>query len=502
MISLGRYSFLSISSTLIVALFLVLLLTIPEFASNLQSYPHAFVARYFSEYLVWTVTIIAVVTLALAVSPFGRVTLGEDGEQPEFNRFSWFAMLFSAGVGTGILFYSVAEPIFHLQANPFMRLAGVEPLTAEAAIIAQRITLFHWGLHGWAVYSMVGLCLGYFSFRKGLPLTVRSALYPFIGERIYGPIGNIIDLLAVFSTLFGIAVTLGLGASQMSAGVEYLFGIEATPVSKLVLILSVSAIATLSAVSGVSRGIKRLSEINIWLSALLLGFVLLAGPTVYILVSFVRGTADYLATFLPMGVWVEPDPDETWQTSWTLFYWGWWISWGPFIGMFFARISRGRSIREYIAGTLLGPTIAGIFCLSVFGAAAMNIELQGSGGIVEAVNADMTQALFTTLELLRVDWATWSVVLLTTTLIVTWFVTSSDSGTLVITTIIRLGDTHPPTSLRIFWGAMIGLVAGLLMLFGGITALQAMSTVIAVPFAAVLILMLLGLLKSLWQSER
>jgi choline/glycine/proline betaine transport protein len=493
--------FMAIASASMVLFFLALVLANLEVVGNFQSAAQKFVALHFSGYLVWVVTLVMLFTIAIAASPYGRLRLGKDDERPEFSRFSWFAMLFSAGVGTGILFYGVAEPIFHLQFNPYLALEGVDPLTPEAAVIAQRVTLFHWGLHGWAIYSMVGLCLGYFSYRLGLPLSIRSALYPLLGDRIYGPVGHAIDLLAVMSTLFGIAVSLGLGASQMASGLEYLFGIEFTPLAKFALILTVSTIATVSAVSGVRRGIRRLSEMNIWLSILLIGFLILAGPTAVILLSFAQGTADYLATFLPMGVWVDPDRDSSWQSAWTIFYWGWWISWGPFVGMFMARVSRGRTIREYVIGTLLGPTLAGFLWLSVFGATALDIELGGAGGLVEAVNQDMTQALFTTFELLHVDWATWTISMIATVLIVSWFVTSCDSGTLVICTIICSGDTHPPELLRIMWGAMIGLVAGLLLLAGGLPALQTASTAVAVPFSVVLLLMILGLARSLVQNE-
>jgi choline/glycine/proline betaine transport protein len=490
-----------ISSALLALVFVGAILIFPGFASSLQGEPQQFIAENLTGYLFWVVTLYMLFTIGVAVSPYGRVTLGVDGETPEFSRFSWFAMLFSAGVGTGILFYGVAEPVFHLQAGPFLEKESVTPLSADAAIIAQRITLFHWGLHGWAVYSMVGLCLGYFSFRKGLPLSIRSTLHPLLGDRIYGPIGNVIDIIAVFSTLFGIAVTLGLGASQMSAGIEYLFGIEATPMSKLVLILSVSSIATVSAVSGVNRGIRRLSELNIWLSIILLGVIIIGGPSLAIFAAYLYGTADYFATFIPMGLWVDPAEDKSWQSAWTIFYWGWWISWGPFVGMFMARISRGRSLREYVAGTLLAPTLIGFLWLCVFGATALDIELNGGGGLVDAVNADMTQALFIMFELMQVDWATWALAMLATTLIITWFVTSSDSGTLVICTIICVGDTNPHIALRVFWGTTIGLIAGLLLLNGGLSALQAASTIIAVPFSIILILMMFGLGKALWQTE-
>ena len=493
--------FMGVASASLVLLFLVLVLANLDLVGSFQSAAQAFVALHFSSYLVWVVTIIMFFTVAVAVSPYGRIRLGKDDERPEFSRFSWFAMLFSAGVGTGILFYGVAEPMLHLQANPYLAREGALPLTAEAAVIAQRITLFHWGLHGWAIYSMVGLCLGYFCYRTGLPLNIRSALYPFLGERIYGPVGHAVDLLAVLSTLFGIAVSLGLGASQIASGLQYLFGVEFSPLAKLALILMVSSIATVSAVSGVHRGIRRLSEINIWLSIVLVGFLILAGPTLVILSAFAKGTADYFWTFLPMGVWVNPDRSDPWQGSWTIFYWGWWIAWAPFVGMFIARVSRGRSVREYVIGTFLGPTLGGFLWLSVFGATALDIQLKGPGGLAEAVNQDMTLALFTMFEMLAVDWATWSVSLVATVLIVSWFVTSCDSGTLVISTIICSGDTDPPRMLRIMWGTMIGLVAGVLLLAGGLPALQTASTAIAVPFSVVLLLMMVGLSRSLLGSE-
>lgn len=497
----GANPFMAISSAVLAAGFLTLVLANPELVRDFHDDAQAFVARHFATYLVWIVTLYLAFPIAIAITPYGSIRLGKDDERPEFSRFSWFAMLFSAGVGTGILFWGVAEPLLHLQGNPFLAQESVGARSPEAGVIAQRITLFHWGLHGWGIYSMVGMCLGYFAFRKGLALSIRSALHPLVGDRIHGLTGDVIDLLAVFSTLFGLAVSLGLGASQMASGLQYLFGIEATPVTKLVLILCVSAVATLSAVSGVSRGIRRLSELNIWLSAILIGFIVVAGPTLVIVTSFFFATADYFATFLPMGVWVSDEADRSWQGAWTLFYWGWWIAWGPFVGMFIARISRGRTLREFVVGTLLVPVLVAFLWLCVLGATALDIEFRGGGGLVAAVNEDMARALFAALEALNIEWATWAIALLTTVLIVTWFVTSCDSGTLVVCTIICLGKRRPPAGLRVFWGAVIGLVAGLLLLTGGLTALQAASTVIAVPFSVVLVLMMLGLAKALWQTE-
>ncbi len=303
----GANSFMAVSAAVLVIAFLALTIFNLELADKAYVGLQRLISTRLAGYFAWVVTFIAGFSLLLAVSPFGAVKLGGDDEQPAFGHFSWFAMLFSAGVGTGILFWSVAEPIIHYQGNPFIDLAGIEPNTEAAAIVAQRITLFHWGIHGWAIYAVIGLCLGYFSYRKGLPLSVRSALYPMLGNRIYGPLGHAIDLLAIFSTVFGIATSLGLGASQMNGGLKYLFGIEVSALNQVILIIVVSAIATLSAVSGVRRGIRRLSEFNIWLSLVLIGFVLLAGPTVTIVWSFLAGTADYLTEFIPMGVWIDPD---------------------------------------------------------------------------------------------------------------------------------------------------------------------------------------------------
>ena len=288
-----------------------------------------------------------------------------------------------------------------------------------------------------------------------MPLTIRSALHPILGKKIYGFAGDVVDLVAVFSTLFGITVSLGLGASQMASGIQYLFDIEITPLFKLGVVLVVSAIATISVVSGLNKGKKLLSEINIWLCIILLSFIILAGPTIVIFTGLFSSSLDYVVSVIPLSVWIDPSDEKNWQTAWTLFYWGWWISWGPFVGMFMARISRGRTIREYIAGTLLFPVIIGFFWLIVFGATALHLQLEGPGGLVEAVNMDITQAIFKAYELLDVKWATWIIALLTTVLIASWFVTSSDSATLVICTILCLGErgshfqTQAPTPYRV-----------------------------------------------------
>jgi choline/glycine/proline betaine transport protein len=302
--------------------------------------------------------------LFLMLSPFGRIRLGADNEKPEFSTFSWFAMLFSAGVGVGLLFWSIAEPIYHFQANPFLAMRGEQPNTEAAAQTAIDIAVFHWGLHAWAIYALTGLCLGYFAYRKGMPLTIRSALYPILGDRIYGPIGHAVDLLAVFATIFGVATTLGLGVVQINTGLNYLFGIDVSTSNQIIVITLVTAAATVSAVSGVEKGIKLISEWNIRLTVILLSIFLLAGPSVFIVTVFFTSLGDYLSEFISMGVWIAPLESRSWQGNWTIFYWAWCGAWAPFVGMFIARISRGRTIREYLVGAMVIPTLVGMLWLS------------------------------------------------------------------------------------------------------------------------------------------
>ena len=449
----------------------------------------------------------------LACSRFGRIRLGDDGSKPQFRTSSWLAMLFSAGVGIGLLFFSIAEPLFYFDNsqsagypnNPLADLAGAVSLDEERAAHAMRVVFFHWGLHGWAVYVLVGLCLAYFGFRKKLPLTLRSALHPLIGDRIYGPVGDTVDLLAVFGAVFGIATTLGLGASQMATGLNVLAGVDPGLVTQVVLIVAISLAATLSAVSGVRRGIRILSEWNIGLSIILLGCFLILGPGVWLMGFVAKSFGQYLWHALPMGFWIADDAGQAaWQNAWTIFYWGWWISWAPFVGMFIARISRGRTVREFIVGVLVVPTALGLLWIGIFGGNAIHLELDaaagvGTAGIIELVQGgNYEAALYGTIDRLSESgWLTWGMSALATLLLSTWFITSSDSGTLVITTLLSMGDPHPPQRFRIVWGLGIGVVAAVLLLADGLQALQTAAMAAALPVSVVLLLMIGGLLKSM-----
>jgi len=461
-------------------------------------------------------TVMFGVCIYLMLSKWGSIRLGDDDSRPEFSNFSWFAMLFSAGVGIGILFFGVAEPIFYFDNsgafgypnNPHADLNGHDEMNIQRGVDALRVAYFHWGFHGWAVYVVVGLCLAYFGFRKKLPLTMRSALYPLIGERIYGPLGHAVDLLAVFGTVFGVATSLGLGVSQMATGLNVLFGIDPGVPTQLVLILVISVIGTASAVSGVGNGIRIISEWNIWLSIVLLAAFVVIGPFDFLMSLFVTSFGDYLWNVVPMGFWTANEQgNSAWQGAWTIFYWGWWISWAPFVGLFIARISRGRTIREFMVGVMFVPTTIAFFWICMFGGNAIWQELNSAGGagVIETVRAwNLPNALYGTIDNLGsmswmgdMSWIAWPLSALATFLLASWFITSSDSGTLVITTMLSMGDDNPPKAFRIVWGMGEGLVAAVLLLAGGLKALQTASIAAAFPISFVLLAMIWGLLKSL-----
>ncbi len=500
----------TISSMLIVTLFVLGGALYPDAAASLFDAVSGGILSHFKWYYIAIVALMLVFCVVLACSRFGRLRLGSDDARPEYGLFSWFAMLFSAGMGIGLVFWSIAEPIYHFQSNPFI----TEGLTPEAAEVAMRITFFHWGLHPWAIYVVVGLSLAYFSYRQNLPLTIRSALYPLIGRRIYGWMGHAADTLAVFGTVFGVATSLGLGVSQINTGLNHLFGMEVSITNQLVLILVISAIATASVLSGIGRGVKWLSEINIWLTVAILLFLLVYGPTRYLLQSYVQGVGDYLAHVVPMSTWTDASKDGQWQSWWTVFYWAWWMSWSPFVGMFIARISKGRTIREFICGVLLVPTLLGMLWLTLFGGSALYLELTntvtnaagdvsaaiGEAGIVAAVTENVTTALYATLTQLDGGTMGYLASVLATVLVALYFITSADSGTLVVTTILSMGNENPPRSQRVLWGMAVAAVAAILMLAGGLKALQTAAIIAAFPFSAVIMVMMWGLFRALHQE--
>ena len=504
---------MGLASKGMVAAFVVFTALNVEFANSIYSAVRGWVESALNWYYISALVVMVFVCIYLMCSRHGAVKLGDDDSKPEFSNFSWFAMLFSAGVGIGLLFFGIAEPMFYFDNtepwgypnNPFADRELVTEMNEERAALAMRVTYFHWGFHGWAVYVMIGLCLAYFGFRKKLPLTLRSSLYPVIGDRIYGPIGHAVDLLAVFGTVFGVATSLGLGVSQMATGLNFLFGVDPGTTTQVILIAVISLVATLSAVSGVGNGIRIISEWNIWLSVVLLAYFLFGGPFQWLMGFFVTTVGDYLWNVIPMGFQTfNEEGASVWQGGWTIFYWGWWISWAPFVGMFIARISRGRTIREFMLGVMFVPTTIAFFWLCIFGGNAMYLELTAEGGVGTAGIAQLIRdwnlpaALYGTIERMTdVHWLNWAMAALATFLLATWFITSSDSGTLVITTMLSMGDDNPPQRFRIVWGVGEGFVAAALLLAGGLKALQTASIAAALPVSVIMLLMTYGIVKSL-----
>jgi len=468
------------TSAAIIVLFVGLTIFFEKTVDNLFDTVQSAVSTYAGWFFVGTMNVILIYIIALLLGRYGDIRLGGEGAEPEFSTLGWFAMLFSAGMGIGLLFYGVAEPMFHFVASP-MAEAG----TPEAARVAMDFTFLHWGLHPWAIYALVGLSLGFFAFNKGLPLSIRSVFYPVFGERIYGPIGNIIDIMATVSTMFGVATSLGLGVQQVNAGLSHLVDfIPQSTTVQLILIAGITAVATWSVVRGLDSGIKLLSQMNVVVAAILMFFVLLVGPTLFILNAFVENIGVYVQNFASLSTWNETYDDTDWQNGWTVFYWGWWIAWSPFVGMFIARVSYGRTIREFIKGVLLVPTLVTFLWVTTFGATALHIEMFGGGGLAKAVQENIPVSLFVMLEDLPLA-AISSVVAIT--VIITFFVTSSDSGSLVIDIITAGGNPEPPVVQRVFWAVMEGAVASALLLGGGLVALQTAAISTGLPFAIILL---------------
>jgi choline/glycine/proline betaine transport protein len=422
----------------------------------------------------------------IGLDPRFNVRLGHDHERPEFTNLAWFAMLFSAGLASGVLYWATAEPITHFQGNPHLTMEGGAALSAGAAQSAVTLTIFHWGLHGWGFYVLTGLAIAYFSFRRGLPLALRSALYPVLGEYVHRWPGYLVDLIGVVGTVFGVATSVGLAVGGMNAAMNELFGLDITVSNQLVIVGLVSVLGILSVISGVSRGIRRLSEINVYLSAGLLLAVLAIGPTTYLLGTIVSSFGDYLVRVIPMGFWTATTiEDQAWQSSWTVFYWGWWLAWAPFVGLFIARVSRGRTVREFVIGVMLVPTLSVIVWMSVFGGTAIHGELAGSTSIIDAVNADYAVATVSVIQNLGV--LVVPLVAVIAFLLFTWLITSIDSATLVICTLLKRDQLEISPVQKTLWGALVGAVTGLLLYVGGVVALQAASIVFGLPIGFVLV---------------
>lgn len=445
--------------------------------------------------------------LGLIVSPLGSVRLGGPDATPDFNLTGWFAMLFAAGMGIGLMFYGVSEPLGHFEAamggtvtegglrTDWAPLGGAEGNAEEARRLGMAATIFHWGLHPWAIYAVVALALALFAYNKGLPLTLRSVFYPIFGERIWGWPGHVIDILAVLATTFGLATSLGLGAEQATAGLAFLFGLGDGNVTKVVLIVAITLVAAVSVVVGVEKGVKRLSELNMGLAVLLLIFVIVVGPTMAILTGFFANLGAYATELLPLSNPFGRD-DDNFRQGWTAFYWAWWISWSPFVGMFIARVSRGRTVRQFLTAVLIVPSLISVLWMTALGGTAIDITLGGYTGILDA---PLELELFQMLNQLPLAAITSFVGIV---LVVVFFITSSDSGSLVIDTIAAGGKINAPVPQRIFWVGIEGAVAIALLLGGGLIALQAMAVSTGLPFTVVLLGACYALVKGLIAERR
>jgi choline/glycine/proline betaine transport protein len=444
-----------------------------------------------------TATALLLFALYVGLGPYRAIRLGGEGSEPEFGTATWLAMLLAAGMGIGIVFFGAAEPVEHFLGAP-SRLPG----PGEGAVRALRITYHHWGLHAWGIYATFAMALAYFHFRHELPLAPRSLLYPLIGRRIDGWIGHGVDILCTVGTLFGVATSLGLGSAQIASGLGMLFGWPASTALQLALIGGITAIATISVVSGLHVGVRLLSRSNMLLAAILLVFVLVTGPTVYILDLFVASVGAYLQALPALSLWTDPGASGDWQARWTLFYWSWWISWSPFVGVFVARISRGRTLREFVLGALIVPSLVSFLWFAAVGGSAIHAAQAktdaGATGLLERIAGDASLSFFLVLDVL--PWAGITQVA-ATLLVLVFFVTSSDSGSLVDDMVTSGGHPDPPRAQRVFWAVAEGAVAATLVLAGGLEALRMASLTTGVPLALFLLVASFGLLRALRRDQ-
>jgi glycine betaine transporter len=439
--------------------------------------------------------------LVLAFSKYGQIRLGKDDEKPEFSTAAWFAMLFAAGMGIGLVFWGAAEPIYHFAGPPF-----ADPGTKAAAVEAMRYSFFHWGLHPWACYGVVAMALAYFQFRRGMPGLISSTFLPLLGEKgINGGWGKTIDIFTIVVTLFGVATSLGLGAMQITTGLDVVFGIPSSTAVSITIIAVITVLFTISAVTGIKRGIKWLSTINMWLFFFLMLAVLFLGPTRYLVNTFVETLGGYIQNILWMSFFTDSQGAVAehagweWVGGWTVFYWAWWITWAPFVGSFIARISRGRTIKEFVFGILLAPTLLCMIWFAIMGGTAIHVELFGAGGVAEATFADVTTAIFVMFSNLPASGLLSVVAMILTTI---FFITSADSSTYVVSMMTSKGSLDPTNGLRVFWGIVAGSIAAMLLLTGGLSAVQTTAFVFGFPFMIIMVFMMYSLLKAFREDEK
>ncbi|MBU7594719.1 glycine betaine uptake BCCT transporter [Metabacillus halosaccharovorans] len=460
-----------------------------EATGNLQ----AFLTSAFGWYYLILVTIIVVFCIFLIFSPVGAIKLGKPDEKPEFSKGSWFAMLFSAGMGIGLVFWGAAEPLSHFMDPPL-----AEGGTAAAHKEAMRYTFFHWGIHAWAIYAIVALSLAYFQFRKNEPGLISATLKPVLGKRVEGPLGTVIDVLAVFATVVGVATTLGFGAAQINGGLSLLLGVPINFTVQFIIVLVVTVLFMISAWSGLGKGIKYLSNANMVMAIALFVLMFIAGPTILILNMFTDTLGEYIQNIVQMSFRIAPLNEEhrSWINGWTIFYWAWWISWSPFVGIFIARVSRGRTIREFIIGVLLLPALVSFIWFAVFGTSAIEVQNAGNIDLTSFATEEVLFAIFS-----EMPWST-LLSIVAITLVCTFFITSADSATFVLGMQTTYGSLTPPNSVKLTWGVAQSTVALILLYSGGLQALQNSLIAAAFPFSIIIVLMMISLYRSLTKEKK
>jgi glycine betaine transporter len=468
---------------------------VPEALETTTANIQAFITDTFGWYYLILVSLIVLVCLYFLISPLGRIRLGRQEDRPEFSTMSWYAMLFSAGMGIGLVFWGTAEPISHYMISTP---TGVEPGTDQAIRDSMRYTFFHWGIHAWAIYGIVALVLAYFNFRHGRPGLTSATLEPVLGDRANGAAGKVIDIISVVATVIGVATTLGFGAVQINGGLSYLFGIPTGFLTQVIIVLIVTVLFMISAWSGLGKGIKILSNVNMMLAGLLLLFMLILGPTQFILNMFTNTIGSYLQNLPAMSLRISPLNEEirTWINGWTIFYWAWWIAWAPFVGIFIARVSKGRTIREFVFGVLLVPSLIGFLWFSAFGGSAIMLEHEGGAKIS---NLATEESLFGVLA----NYPLSSLLsILAMILVGTFFITSADSGTFVLGMMTTNGSLTPGNKIKFTWGIMLAVISLVLLYSGGLQALQNTMIVAALPFSFIMALMAISLIKALNQEAK
>ncbi|WNF35642.1 BCCT family transporter [Bacillaceae bacterium IKA-2] len=463
-----------------------------EVTGNIQGV----ITAQFGWFYLLAATSFLIVALFLVVSPFGRIKLGRPDEEPEYNYITWFSFLFTAGMGIGLVFWGVAEPMYHFHYPPNENITDF-----QAAGQALRYSFFHWGLHPWAIYAIVALVLAYFQFRKGYSGVISETLRPLIGDRVNGPIGTMVNVLVVFATIIGVATSLGFGTMQISGGLsEISASIPNTFMTQLIIIVIITILYMLSALTGLNRGIRILSKANVYLAVALMLFVLFLGPTTYIMGAFTQTLGNYFQNIISMSFRMDPfDSESNWVQGWTIFYWAWWISWAPFVGTFIARVSRGRTIREFVIGVLAVPTLFSALWFSVFGGTAISLDLFDNVGIMDVIETNgMEVALFTVLQ--QFPFSTF-ISILAVFLICSFFITSADSATFVLGMQTTNGRLNPPNSVKLVWGLIQSAAAAVLLASGGLGALQTAAIIAALPFTIIMIFMIISLFKELRKEQ-